>query len=254
MIFCDFSTSWKEHCFAGVTACQPGVCDILFNWAKSDGCSETKQRVFAVLLAALASLNSGCRRFSSVWLLFLAVCENLQRGRKIPVDSSRFFIGLELWKGVCEVENIVVMFLLASLGVHYVFDTTIAADFSILESQREFVQRYQRRNQEEHALPMFASACPGENWLIHPSCPSNQSHWNHQGAEERVAFSGSLTWNIFNLLLRDTKHTVFVPSIIGYPEYMSVLGIENQTGMEEFSGCFLSVQTSKFNREFPHWK
>uniref|UniRef100_A0A8B9SWI4 Nuclear prelamin A recognition factor n=1 Tax=Anas platyrhynchos TaxID=8839 RepID=A0A8B9SWI4_ANAPL len=52
---------------------------------------------------------------------------------------------------------------LKSLGVHYVFDTTIAADFSILESQREFVQWYQRRNQEEHALPMFASACPG--WI-----------------------------------------------------------------------------------------
>ncbi|XP_067164756.1 nuclear prelamin A recognition factor [Apteryx mantelli] len=52
---------------------------------------------------------------------------------------------------------------LKSLGVHYVFDTTIAADFSILESQREFVQRYQQRNQEEHALPMFASACPG--WI-----------------------------------------------------------------------------------------
>lgn len=69
-------------------------------------------------------------------------------------------------KGVCEAENIPVIpcsFLLVSLGVHYVFDTTIAADFSILESQREFVQRYQRRNQEEHALPMFASACPGEN-------------------------------------------------------------------------------------------
>uniref|UniRef100_A0A8C9L7C4 Nuclear prelamin A recognition factor n=1 Tax=Pavo cristatus TaxID=9049 RepID=A0A8C9L7C4_PAVCR len=52
---------------------------------------------------------------------------------------------------------------LCFLGVHYVFDTTIAADFSILESQKEFVQRYQRRNQEEHALPMFASACPG--WI-----------------------------------------------------------------------------------------
>ncbi|XP_038598016.1 nuclear prelamin A recognition factor [Tachyglossus aculeatus] len=50
---------------------------------------------------------------------------------------------------------------LKSLGVHYVFDTTIAADFSILESQKEFVQRYQRREQEEHALPMLTSACPG---------------------------------------------------------------------------------------------
>ncbi|XP_060108284.1 nuclear prelamin A recognition factor [Heteronotia binoei] len=52
---------------------------------------------------------------------------------------------------------------LRNLGVHYVFDTTIAADFSILESQKEFVQRYHRQNQEEHALPMFASACPG--WI-----------------------------------------------------------------------------------------
>ncbi|XP_060620537.2 nuclear prelamin A recognition factor [Anolis sagrei] len=52
---------------------------------------------------------------------------------------------------------------LKCLGVHYVFDTTIAADFSILESQKEFVQRYRHQNQEEHALPMFASACPG--WI-----------------------------------------------------------------------------------------
>lgn len=49
-------------------------------------------------------------------------------------------------------------------GVHYVFDITIAADFSILESQKEFVQRYHHHNQEEHALPMFASACPGKKF------------------------------------------------------------------------------------------
>lgn len=78
-------------------------------------------------------------------------------------------------------ENILVIHfsllpLLRFLGVHYVFDTTIAADFSILESQREFVQRYQRRNQEEHALPMFASACPGENWFFQPSHSLAQSH------------------------------------------------------------------------------
>ncbi|XP_032648649.1 nuclear prelamin A recognition factor [Chelonoidis abingdonii] len=65
---------------------------------------------------------------------------------------------------------------LKSLGVHYVFDTTIAADFSILESQKEFVQRYRQRNQEEHALPMFASACPGwiryaERVLTNPVTP-----------------------------------------------------------------------------------
>lgn len=55
-----------------------------------------------------------------------------------------------------------VLYLICSLGVHYVFDTTIAADFSLLESQKEFVQRYRQQNQEEHVLPMFSSACPGE--------------------------------------------------------------------------------------------
>ncbi|CAB1311803.1 unnamed protein product, partial [Coregonus sp. 'balchen'] len=49
---------------------------------------------------------------------------------------------------------------LKSLGVQYVFDTTLAAGFSILESQREFVQRYRRRNHDNHALPMFTSSCP----------------------------------------------------------------------------------------------
>ncbi|XP_041733680.1 nuclear prelamin A recognition factor isoform X2 [Coregonus clupeaformis] len=52
---------------------------------------------------------------------------------------------------------------LKSLGVQYVFDTTLAAGFSILESQREFVQRYRRRNHDNHALPMFTSSCPG--WI-----------------------------------------------------------------------------------------
>lgn len=52
---------------------------------------------------------------------------------------------------------------LKSLGVHHVFDTTLAADFSILESRKEFVQRYRNRTHDEHSFPMFASACPG--WI-----------------------------------------------------------------------------------------
>ena len=47
-------------------------------------------------------------------------------------------------------------------GVHYVFDATIAADFSILESQKEFVRRFHQHSEEEPALPMLTSACPGE--------------------------------------------------------------------------------------------
>ncbi|XP_010854691.1 PREDICTED: nuclear prelamin A recognition factor [Bison bison bison] len=65
---------------------------------------------------------------------------------------------------------------LKSLGVHYVFDTTIAADFSILESQKEFVRRFRQHNEEEPALPMLTSACPGwvryaERVLGHPVTP-----------------------------------------------------------------------------------
>ncbi|KAM7382105.1 hypothetical protein PAMA_012804 [Pampus argenteus] len=52
---------------------------------------------------------------------------------------------------------------LKSLGVQYVFDTTLAAGFSILETQKEFIQRYRRRHHDSHALPMFTSSCPG--WI-----------------------------------------------------------------------------------------
>ncbi|KAM3591656.1 uncharacterized protein V6R79_005370 [Siganus canaliculatus] len=52
---------------------------------------------------------------------------------------------------------------LKSLGVQYVFDTTLAAGFSIIESQKEFIQRYRRRHHDPHALPMFTSSCPG--WI-----------------------------------------------------------------------------------------
>ncbi|KAI5103438.1 nuclear prelamin A recognition factor, partial [Silurus meridionalis] len=52
---------------------------------------------------------------------------------------------------------------LKSVGMKYVFDTTLAASFSILESQREFVQRYRRRHSDVSAMPMFTSSCPG--WI-----------------------------------------------------------------------------------------
>jgi iron only hydrogenase large subunit-like protein len=59
-------------------------------------------------------------------------------------------------------------------GVHYVFDMTIAADFSILESQKEFVRRYHQHSEEQRALPMLTSACPGKPrttglWPAEPS-------------------------------------------------------------------------------------
>ncbi|XP_064178931.1 cytosolic Fe-S cluster assembly factor narfl isoform X1 [Anguilla rostrata] len=57
-----------------------------------------------------------------------------------------------------------------NLGVHHVFDTGFSRTFSLLESQREFVERFQRKDRDKKALPMLASACPG--WI----CYAEKTH------------------------------------------------------------------------------
>lgn len=56
------------------------------------------------------------------------------------------------------------------LGVHYVFDTSFSRNFSLLESCREFVQRYKDSETDKTAFPMLASACPG--WI----CYAEKTH------------------------------------------------------------------------------
>ncbi|XP_008286127.1 cytosolic Fe-S cluster assembly factor narfl [Stegastes partitus] len=56
------------------------------------------------------------------------------------------------------------------LGVHHVFDTGFSRTFSLLESQREFVERFQRKEQDSKSLPMLTSACPG--WI----CYAEKTH------------------------------------------------------------------------------
>ncbi|XP_071968699.1 nuclear prelamin A recognition factor [Engystomops pustulosus] len=75
-----------------------------------------------------------------------------------PQSVPYFAVKFQL--SVCEAARKLCGFL-KSLGVSHVFDTTIAADFSILETQKDFIQRFRRQSQDEHAFPMFASACPG---------------------------------------------------------------------------------------------
>lgn len=50
------------------------------------------------------------------------------------------------------------------LGADLVVDMSIAEDFALLESQREFVHRYRSRENDgiKNVLPMLASSCPGE--------------------------------------------------------------------------------------------
>ncbi|XP_045317494.1 cytosolic iron-sulfur assembly component 3 [Leopardus geoffroyi] len=56
------------------------------------------------------------------------------------------------------------------IGVHYVFDTSFSRNFSLLESQREFVQRFRGQADSRQALPVLASACPG--WI----CYAEKTH------------------------------------------------------------------------------
>ncbi|XP_018094037.1 nuclear prelamin A recognition factor-like [Xenopus laevis] len=74
--------------------------------------------------------------------------------QSVPYFAVKFHLS------VCEAAKKLCGFL-KSLGVHHVLDTTIAADFSILETQKDFIQRFRRQTQDEHAFPIFASACPG---------------------------------------------------------------------------------------------
>lgn len=60
-----------------------------------------------------------------------------------------------------------------NLGVHHVFDTGFSRTFSLLESQREFVERFQRKEQDKKALPMLTSACPG--WI----CYAEKTHGDY---------------------------------------------------------------------------
>ncbi|XP_028310115.1 cytosolic Fe-S cluster assembly factor narfl [Gouania willdenowi] len=107
----------------------------LFKVLHSNKVSETQQKMVVVSLSpqSRASLAAHCGLSSS------------EAGRRL----TAFFKGL---------------------GVHHVFDTGFSRTFSLLESQREFVERYKRREQDKKALPMLTSACPG--WI----CYAEKTH------------------------------------------------------------------------------
>ncbi|XP_074742093.1 cytosolic iron-sulfur assembly component 3 isoform X1 [Strix uralensis] len=93
--------------------------------------------------------------------------------RKLVVVSvspqSRASLAARCKMGVLETAKKLTAFF-KSLGVHYVFDTTFSRNFSLLESQREFVKRFRKQSEDKKALPMLASACPG--WI----CYAEKTH------------------------------------------------------------------------------
>ncbi|XP_064414796.1 cytosolic Fe-S cluster assembly factor narfl [Latimeria chalumnae] len=95
-----------------------------------------------------------------------------------------------------------------NLGVHYVFDTTFSRNFSLLESQREFVQRFQRQTEDKQALPMLASACPG--WI----CYAEKTHGNYiipfiSTTKSPQQVMGSLVKDYFGKLHNKTPDQIY---------------------------------------------
>ncbi|XP_069056396.1 nuclear prelamin A recognition factor isoform X2 [Pleurodeles waltl] len=122
------------------------ACDSCVSWQESTKIAQQNQKELFKIL----NLNKKCDT-SKHKVLAVSVCP-----QSLPYFAAKFNLCVnDAAKRLCG--------FLKSLGVHHVFDTTIAADFSILESQKEFVKRYLQRNHDEHAFPMFASACPG--WI-----------------------------------------------------------------------------------------
>ncbi|KFV18488.1 Cytosolic Fe-S cluster assembly factor NARFL, partial [Tauraco erythrolophus] len=81
--------------------------------------------------------------------------------------QSRASLAARCKMGVLETAKKLTAFL---KSVHYVFDTTFSRNFSLLESQKEFVKRFRKQSEDKKALPMLASACPG--WI----CYAEKTH------------------------------------------------------------------------------
>lgn len=91
--------------------------------------------------------------FALVYADMLGKTVHSQLQRLIAVDMMcSLLLVSSLW---------ILTHVLYCLGVHYVFDTTFSRNFSLLESQKEFVKRFQKQAEDKKALPMLASACPG---------------------------------------------------------------------------------------------
>uniref|UniRef100_A0A3B3QEI7 Nuclear prelamin A recognition factor n=1 Tax=Paramormyrops kingsleyae TaxID=1676925 RepID=A0A3B3QEI7_9TELE len=142
-------TAQRSLCFTSkqpvlLSACLS--CDRCISDEESQRISQQNlQEIYKVL-----SLNKRCDA-SEHKVLAVSVCP-----QSLPFFSVKFHLDVpQAAQKLCG--------FLKSLGVHYVFDTTVAAGFSILESQKDFIQRFRRRHHDSNALPMFTSSCPG--WI-----------------------------------------------------------------------------------------
>lgn len=101
---------------------------------------------------------------------------HVQRLRTIVISISpqtRASLASKYNLSIQQVYNRLNWFFKVHLGVNYVVDTSFSRDFSLLESAKEFVQRYNsyyNNNNKINTLPMISSSCPG--WI----CYAEKTH------------------------------------------------------------------------------
>ncbi|MEG0924594.1 MAG: [FeFe] hydrogenase, group A [Anaerovoracaceae bacterium] len=74
-----------------------------------------------------------------------------------PAVRTAWGEGVGLQKEECTTGKLVSA--LRRIGFDYIFDTTYAADLTIMEEGSEFVERF--KNKKDYKWPMFTSCCPG---------------------------------------------------------------------------------------------
>ncbi|KAK1346416.1 hypothetical protein QTO34_000272 [Cnephaeus nilssonii] len=95
-------------------------------------------------------------------------CVTTEEGVQVSQQNTKDFFRVLNLNKICDTSQHKVLAVSKTAAFskalgHTVFDMKIAADFSNLESQKEFVHRYCQHREEEPRLPMLTSACPSWN-------------------------------------------------------------------------------------------
>ncbi|XP_074613137.1 putative cytosolic Fe-S cluster assembly factor v1g210509 [Acropora palmata] len=122
--------------------------------------------------------------------------------------QSRASVAVKFKLGLTETAQKLTKFF-KDLGVQHVFDTTFSRDFSLAESQREFVERLKNfQDGEKNAIPMLASACPG--WV----CYAEKTHGSYilpyiSTTKSPQQIMGSLVKNYFATSLAKSPDQIY---------------------------------------------
>ena len=99
---------------------------------------------------------------------------------------------------------------LRQIGFDYIFDTNFAADLTIMEEGREFIDRFVHRG--KHRWPMFTSCCPGWVRFLKSQYPDYTSCLSTAKSPQQMF--GAVAKSYFAEKLGIDPHKLFVVSIM----------------------------------------